>query len=207
MASPLPLPPFRSALPTSPERVGAFRSAHIPRVWRVPWAALDFEQDPDSDDGAHAIGVVRVEDGRIVERLHSAIRWPRNALMPSRRTPYVMRHAAPFFADLWPTLAELLDGAQFIAAHNAAYDRRVLDESCLAAGLPTPKIPFVCTVRISRATWNLPSHALDKVCAHLGITLNHHEPLSDAEACAQVLLHARENLPSRPWKSAPDSQQ
>ena len=43
----------------------------------------------------------------------------------------------------------------------------------------------------ARRTWGLPRNRLPDVCAHLGIALEHHDPLSDAEACARIAIAAR----------------
>jgi len=40
------------------------------------------------------------------------------------------------------------------------------------------------------AKWRLPSARLPAVCAHLGIPLDHHNAISDAEACARIAIAA-----------------
>jgi DNA polymerase-3 subunit epsilon len=45
-------------------------------------------------------------------------------------------------------------------------------------------------VQISRRTWNIRPTKLSDVCRKLKIALNHHEALSDAMACAQIVLAA-----------------
>jgi DNA polymerase-3 subunit epsilon len=53
---------------------------------------------------------------------------------------------------------------------------------------PTP--PFRRTVQIARRVWNIRPTKLSDVCAKLRIALNHPEALSDAMACAQIVLAA-----------------
>ncbi len=91
----------------------------------------------------------------------------------------------PAFAEVWPGLGEVLDGAEYLAAHNAPFDKGVLSACCRAADLEPPGLDFVCTLALSRRLWDLRSHALPSVCRHLGIPLQHHDPTSDAEACAR----------------------
>ena len=90
-------------------------------------------------------------------------------------------------------LAPLFDGVDFIAAHNAPFDRSVLRACCEWAGLPMPALPFECTVRHARRAWNLRPTNLPRVASHLGIPLDHHHAGSDAEACARILLAAWPN--------------
>ena len=156
------------------------------------FVAIDFETANNRADSACAIGLVKVVDGEIVERAAHLIR------PPSREFLFTWVHgltwkdveAADDFGQLWPRLAPLFDGADFLAAHNASFDRRVLHACCDAYGLTAPSPPFRCTVQISRRAWNIRPTRLSDVCQALDIALNHHEALSDANACAQIVLAA-----------------
>jgi DNA polymerase III epsilon subunit-like protein len=44
--------------------------------------------------------------------------------------------------------------------------------------------------RFTRREWSIYPTKLSDVCQQLGIALNHHEALSDAMACAQIVLAA-----------------
>ena len=99
--------------------------------------------------------------------------------------------------EAWPGLLPLLEGAEFVAAHNAPFDRSVLRACCDRAGLETPGLPFLCTVRLARKVWGMYPTRLPDVCGRLGIPLRHHHAGSDAEACARIVLRAtREEGPS-----------
>ena len=45
---------------------------------------------------------------------------------------------APTFAEVWPQMVPLMEGAAVVAAHNASFDRRVLGACCERAGLAFP---------------------------------------------------------------------
>ena len=154
------------------------------------FVALDFETADQGRDSACAIGLAVVEDGRVRARVHRLIRPPRRDFFFTHIHGITWRDVAgaPRFGALWPELAPLLAGASFIAAHNAGFDRGVLRACCDAAGQPAPALPFLCTVRLARRTWDLPHNRLPDVCAHLGLPLRHHDPMSDAEACAGIVL-------------------
>ncbi len=66
---------------------------------------------------------------------------------------------------------------------------------CDLYGMTRPPQPFVYTVQLARQTWNLRPTKLPHVCEYLGIELEHHQALSDAEACARIVLaaHQRQN--------------
>ncbi len=158
----------------------------------VPFVAIDFETADHGPDSACAVGLARVEGLRVVRREAVLLRPPRPRIIFSsvHGITWGMVAAAPTFADAWPRLAEILDGAAFLAAHNAPFDRRVLAACCRAAGLPVPDLPFVCTVQLARRRWGLRPNDLPSVCRRLGIGLIHHDPGSDAEACARIAIAA-----------------
>lgn len=158
----------------------------------APFVALDFETADRGSDSACAVALIRVEGMEIIEQRVCLIRPPR------RHFTFTYIHGItwndvqhePTFADAWPYLRGILDGAAFLAAHNAGFDRGVLQACCAAAGLDVPPQPFLCTVQLSRRTWGLRSNKLPDVCRHLGLALKHHDPTSDAQACARIVIAA-----------------
>jgi DNA polymerase-3 subunit epsilon len=98
----------------------------------------------------------------------------------------------PPFRDVWPQALELLEGARFVAAHAAAFDRSVLFEGCRASGLPPPALEFQCTVTLARKAWGIRPTKLPDVCRFLRIPLQHHQADSDALACARIVIAARQ---------------
>lgn len=158
-----------------------------------PFVAIDFETADNGRDSACAVALVRVEGSHIVERAYSLIRPPRRNMLFTWVHGLTWEHVAdaPSFAEVWPTLTPLLEGCSFLAAHNAGFDRGVLRACCERAELPLPEPPFLCTVRLARQAWKLPRNNLPTVAAHLGLPLDHHNALSDAEACAGIVTAAR----------------
>jgi DNA polymerase-3 subunit epsilon len=163
---------------------------------RRAFVALDFETADHGRDSACAVGVIRVRDGEVVERFVRYIRPPRRPA--GEQFTFTWVHGitwgkvadAPTFGELWPSLAPMFDGAAFIAAHNAPFDRGVLLACCERFGLAPPTLPFVDTVRVARKVWQLRPARLPDVCRHLGLTLQHHDAGSDAEACARIVVAA-----------------
>jgi DNA polymerase-3 subunit epsilon len=157
-----------------------------------PFVAIDFETADHAADSACAVGLVRVEGSKIVARETVLIRPPRSRIIFTyvHGITWPMVKDAPIFKDAWTKLAPLLDGATFLAAHNAPFDRGVLGACCVAHGLAAPALPFVCTVQLARRTWALKPANLPAVCRRLGIGLIHHDAGSDAEACARIVIAA-----------------
>jgi len=169
-----------------------YRRPSSTRDLSKPFVAIDFETADDSPDSACAVALVRVENSEIIARQSCLIRPPR------ARFTFTYLHgiswekvaAEPSFARVWPSLVSFLDGADFLAAHYADFDRAVLRACCRSAGIEPPKLSFECTVALARRTWGIYPTKLPNVCSRLRIPLRHHDPCSDAEACARIVIEA-----------------
>lgn len=168
------------------------------------FVAIDFETADHGPDSACAVGLVRVEGLEVVRRETILIRPPRSRFVFTyiHGITWDMVRSAPTFADAWPTMARLMEGAATLVAHNAPFDRRVLAACCTAGRLSVPEIPFLCTVQLARRYWRGERNDLPSVCRRLGIGLAHHDPGSDAEACARIVIAAASGAISTP-DSAP----
>ena len=156
------------------------------------FAAIDFETADYWRDSACAVGLVLVENNRITKTYHRLIRPPRKEFVFTNIHGLTWNDVrdSPTFGQMWPELRDFIDEADFLVAHNASFDRGVLHACCEAAEIAPPRHEFRCTVQIARAKWNLPSAKLPTVCEHLRIPLDHHDALSDAEACAKIAIRA-----------------
>jgi DNA polymerase-3 subunit epsilon len=157
------------------------------------FTAIDFETAEAFRNSACAVGLVRVEHGVVVERDAFLIRPPFDYVRFSRihGITWPMVAGEPLFGDLWPRVEHIIDGVQALVAHNAPFDRSVLYASCEGADLPKPNHPFICTVAVARRAWPGQPANLPAICDRLGIALRHHDPASDAEACARIFLAAQ----------------
>ena len=152
--------------------------------------AIDFETANPAADSACALCVIRVDREQITQRMTRLIRPPTSWFTFTYVHNLTWDHVAnePEFREVWPAMAPLLEGAAFVAAHNAPFDREVLAACCERTGHPMPTHDFLDTVKLARMAWNLRPTKLPDVCRHLSIPLNHHDASSDAEACARIVL-------------------
>ncbi len=154
--------------------------------------AIDFETANHDPGSACAVAVAVVEDRAIRGTRHWLIR------PPTAEFVFTYIHGIDWaqvadkleFASVWNELEPLITGADYLVAHNAPFDRRVLMQCCRNAGRPAPAIPFLCTVRMARDAWGIYPTKLPDVCRKLRIPLNHHDALSDATACAKIAIAA-----------------
>jgi len=159
---------------------------------RSTFTAVDFETANRYRNSACAVGLVRVERGRIVKRAYHLIRPPFRffEFTDIHGIDWWSVRSAPTFGQLWPVITSFFTGVDFVAAHNAVFDRGVLRSCCRWYGVREPNVSFECTVRLARRRWNLRPTTLRHVAEFLGVRLRHHHADSDAEACARIVLRA-----------------
>ncbi len=152
--------------------------------------AIDFETAGYKRDSACSVGLVKVVAGKIVEQAVHLIKPPSKEFVFTHIHGLTWQDVAKSadFGELWPKIAPLFENVEFLAAHNAPFDKGVLNACCTRYGIENPNLPFQCTVKIARAAWNIYPTKLSDVCRELQIELNHHEALSDALACAKIML-------------------
>lgn len=156
------------------------------------FTAIDFETATGKRDSACAIGLVKVENGRIVDEYSVLIKPPNNEYNWHNTnvhgiTAYDTRNA-PDFGAVFAEIEERING-QTLVAHNASFDRSVLQKSMLSFDLNYEqlRLDWECTLKIYKAKGYSPAN-LNVCCQRHGIPLNHHDALSDAKACAQLYL-------------------
>ncbi len=167
----------------------------LQETYMSSFIAMDFETADYYRNSACALGIVKVVDLKIVDRVSWLIR------PPGRNFRFTHIHGLtwedvkdePDFGDIWPEVKPFFDGADFAAAHNIGFDRSVLKACCEEYGIDMPDMDYRCTLKLSRNNLNLCSNTLDTVCDHLGFELDHHEVLSDTVACANIMIHFMKN--------------
>lgn len=151
------------------------------------FTAIDFETMTAEMTSACAIGLVRVENGVIVQKFYSLIKpFPdsrsHNNTHVHGITPEMVEKA-PTFEELWPTIKGYLEH-QIIVAHNAGFDMSVLDQTSDVYNIDFKIEDVIDTLEITHM-------GLAESCAVSGISLDeHHDALCDATACAMILLKA-----------------
>ncbi len=177
------------------------------QVVPVDFTAIDFETANSHAASACAVGLVRVRDGQVVDRESWLIRPPaghdeflRFNIKIHGITPEMVADA-PDWVEQLPRLRDFI-GDDIAVAHNAGFDMGVIRGACAVTVTPTPKLRYLCSVQISRKTYDIPSHRLPLAAAAAGFgEFSHHEALADAEACAAIIAdasrrHAAADLPA-----------
>jgi len=155
--------------------------------------ALDFETADYLPDSACSVGLVRIEENTIVDSTYFLIRPPRKSEVFTyiHGLYWSMLCNQPIFKDVWPKIQCFIQESEYLIAHNASFDRKVLCACLKSIKIDYSVPPFLCTLKGARASLHLPHNRLNDVCDYFGIALDHHNAKSDALACAEIYLRLR----------------
>jgi DNA polymerase-3 subunit epsilon len=158
--------------------------------------AIDFETANYFRDSACAVGLVRVENNKIVEKVSYIIRPPSNWFVFTYIHGLTWNDVKnePHFGEIWEKVHPLFRNIDFLVAHNATFDKSVLKACCERYRISPPTLSFQCTMQLSRALWKIYPTDLESVCRHFRIPLKHHDALSDTIACAKIMIKALEEM-------------
>jgi len=152
--------------------------------------ALDFETANYYSDSACALGLVRVENDKIVDTASLLIRPPYKYFVFTYIHGITWEDVEdePTFEQHWKSIKPFFEGIDFAVAHNAIFDSNVLRACCERHKIIVPEVDFRCTMKLSRQVFNLYPTNLPTVCKKFNITLQHHDALSDTLACAKIMM-------------------
>lgn len=162
----------------------------------MDFTAIDFETANSSSASACSVGLVKVRDGRVVDRVHWYIRPPFPHDEFSEWNVRIHGITPGMVADApgWPVhLPALLEFAEgdVLVAHNAGFDMAVIAKTSAAFGLDVPDFRSLCSLQVARRTYHLDSYRLPVAAMAAGFEdFSHHDALADAEACAAIIVHA-----------------
>lgn len=166
----------------------------------LDFTAIDFETANSSNASACSVGLVKVRDGRVVDRASWLIRPPfgHDVFVEWNTRIHGIRAMdvcdAPTWPEQFPDLVAFADGDRFVA-HNAGFDMAVIRGACAATGVECPAFEYVCSLQLARKTYHLDSYRLPVAAMAAGFEdFAHHEALGDAEACAAIVVHAAGRL-------------
>jgi DNA polymerase-3 subunit epsilon len=149
------------------------------------YTAIDFETAHGELWSICQVGLVRVEDGIVKEKISVLVKPPNNFYWSS----FINIHGitpeqtanAPIFDKIWHRIEPFIKN-QHIVAHNGFR----FDFHCLKQTLEYYQVAPVQFT--GHCTYSIFGKNLASLCKQYKITLNHHDALSDAMACAELYL-------------------
>lgn len=160
----------------------------------LDFTAIDFETANTSSASACAVGLARVRDGKVVASTGWLIKPPpgHDQFFEINTGIHGIHAEDVLNTKSW---TEQLDdlygfaGDDLLVAHNAGFDMAVLRRACEATGDIVPPYRYVCSLQVSRKTYELDSYRLPFVAAAAGhLDFAHHDAAADALACAHIMV-------------------
>jgi DNA polymerase-3 subunit epsilon len=162
---------------------------------KLNFVAIDFETGMYRPESAISVGLVKFIDGQEADSYYSLIRPPELYIRPEFTDIHGLTvedvREAPSFGDIWDkNILPFIEGLP-LAAHNAAFDMRILLAVLNYYDIPEPKLRCFCSLKTARKIWpELKSHALTALADHFDIKYDAHNALADARTCGIILLRA-----------------
>ena len=150
------------------------------------YVAIDFETATKERHSICSVGIVTVINGIIMEKYFSLIQPPRNeysnmcisihGVTPDKTI------AAPTFPEIYPEIQRRLKNKTIVAHTAKSVEFHCLNNAMQLYNIQEDlNITWVDTMDIDR-------RSLKIICEEFQIPLTHHDPLSDALACAEIYL-------------------
>jgi DNA polymerase-3 subunit epsilon len=155
------------------------------------FTAIDFETAQGRRWSICQVGLVRMENGKITDKLSILVKPPNNYFWDRfidihGITPKKTANA-PTFDVIWPKIKPYIKGQNVVAHNGFSFDFQCLAQTLEYYDLPVPEYKKHCTCNIYNR------QGLKVLCEEYNIKLNHHNALSDAMACAKLFLIHLEN--------------
>ena len=162
----------------------------------LDFTAIDFETANGSAASACSVGLVKVRDGQVVDRIGWFIQPPFGHdhfvdwnIRIHGITPEMVEGAPSWTEQLVDLMA--FAGDDILVAHNAGFDMGVIKSACAATGIATPNYSYMCSLQVARKTYTLDSYRLPVAAMAAGFEdFAHHDAVADSEACAAIMIHA-----------------
>jgi DNA polymerase III subunit epsilon len=165
----------------------------------VDFITIDFEIANNEYNSACSMGLVFVENNKIIDKKHFYILPPLLEFDPRMSNIHGITteqvEYAKKFNEIWEEIKQFFQGSTVIIAHNAQFDMSVL-HSCLSEyQVELPNFPYIDSISISTRACRGEGvgNSLKERLKHFEIPLdNHHDALADAEAAAKLVIHCVE---------------
>lgn len=161
----------------------------------MDFISIDFEIANYNYDSACALGMVFVENNKIIDKKYYLIQPPGMKMDQSMTKVHGLTYdqlsQSPTFEQLWPEIKESFNGDTLIVAHNAQFDMNVLKNTLMAYTIDIPDFNYACSIPISTRACRGEGvkNSLEERAKRFDVTLEeHHNALSDAKACAEIII-------------------
>lgn len=161
----------------------------------MDFISIDFEIANNNFDSACSIGMVFVEGLKIIDQKYFTIKPPVEYYDPKMTEIHNLSdetlNNSPTFEEVWNEIDCYFKKDTLVIAHNAQFDMNVLRSCLITYDIPSPNFSYVCSIPLSNRaikSKGVSQSLLDRT-NYFNIKMdNHHNALSDAKACAELVI-------------------
>lgn len=155
------------------------------------FTAIDFETAIGKRCSICQVGIVRVENGKIVNKISRLVRPPNNEYSKWNIKVHGITPTdtidSPTFLEIWSEIKPYIEN-NLVVAHNTDFDIDCLYKTLEYYDIPKPIFKIDCTYKRT-------GQKLDDLCEAFDIELeNHHDAECDAIACAEIYIKLENNV-------------
>ncbi|MFO7891027.1 MAG: exonuclease domain-containing protein [bacterium] len=147
--------------------------------------AFDVETASSNPASICQVGYVKVRNLKIIESRSYLVQPPGNEYRAFNSNIHgisaLETEISPAFPEVWKKIKNDFK-SHLLVAHNASFDASALISALAYYNIKQPKLDIACTYQLTKLK-------LNSLCQSLRVCLDdHHDALSDAEACANCLI-------------------
>lgn len=161
----------------------------------MDFVTIDFEIANNELNSACSIGLASVIGNEIVDKRYFTIKPPDSYMDPEMTKIHGLTiddvNNSPTFDEVWGDISHFFNESTYIIAHNAQFDMSVLKNCLLAYEINSPDFNYICSIPISTRACRgegVPNSLAARTKRFDIVMDNHHNALSDAIACAELVL-------------------
>jgi DNA polymerase III subunit epsilon len=147
------------------------------------FTAIDFETAHGKRWSICQVGLVRVENGITKEQISILVQPPNNfywnTFIGIHDITPIKTEKSETFDRVWQKIAPFIVNQNVVAHNGFSFDFQCLNQTLDYYEIARPQYQGHCTYKIFR-------EGLALLCKRYQISLNHHDALSDAMACAKL---------------------
>lgn len=156
------------------------------------YTVIDVETPNRKNNSICSIAIVRVENSNLVSKQHYLVNPDDDFDDLNINIHHITKNmvkSEPNFKEVWKSISEYFTNGVLVA-HNANFDLSVICKSLARYEINVPDFYYLCTMKLSKSAFIEGSKfGLGDLCLNFGINLeNHHNALSDAIACNDLLM-------------------
>jgi DNA polymerase III subunit epsilon len=168
---------------------------------KMDFIAIDFEIANSNYNSACSMGLVFVQNNQIIDEKYYVIKPPKMELDEEMSKVHGLTiedlENAPTFDEVWNEISHYFHEENYIIAHNAQFDMNVLKNCLITYSLDIPEFKYIDSITISTRACRGEGigNSLKERAQRFGIAMNnHHNALSDARVCAELVIKCIEEM-------------